>query len=57
MNWFLIPLTFFKWVNIFSIILYPSEKKLLLLVPFQHENFYVDPKVHIQMTRLKTIVT
>ncbi len=28
-----------------------------MLAPFQHENFYVDPKVHIKMNRLKTIAT
>jgi hypothetical protein len=26
-----------------------------MLIPFQHENFYVDPRVHIKMNRLKKI--
>jgi hypothetical protein len=28
-----------------------------LLTPFQHEFFYVDPKVHVEMNRLKAIAT
>jgi len=28
-----------------------------LLAPLQHENFYVDLKVHIEMNRLKIIAT
>jgi hypothetical protein len=28
-----------------------------LLIPFQHENFYVDPRIHIEMNKLKTIAT
>jgi hypothetical protein len=28
-----------------------------LLTPFQHENFNVDPRIHIEMNRLKTIAT
>ncbi len=28
-----------------------------MLAPFQHENLYVDPRVHIQMNRLKTVAT
>jgi hypothetical protein len=28
-----------------------------MLVPLQHEIFYVDPNVHIEMNRLKTIAT
>ncbi len=28
-----------------------------MLTPLQHENFYVNPRVHIEMNRLKTIVT
>jgi hypothetical protein len=32
-----------------------TKEKLFLLVPLQHENFYVDPRVHIKMNRLKTI--
>jgi hypothetical protein len=28
-----------------------------LLTPRQHENLYVDPKVHIELNRLKTITT
>jgi len=34
-----------------------TKEKLFLLAPFQYENFYVDPKVHIEMNRLKTIAT
>jgi hypothetical protein len=34
-----------------------TKEKLFLLVPLQHEIFYVDPKVHIEMNRLKTITT
>jgi len=33
------------------------KEKLFLLAPFQHENLYVDPRVHIQMNRLKTVAT
>jgi recombinational DNA repair protein (RecF pathway) len=28
-----------------------------LLIPLQHEDFYVNPRVHIKMNRLKTIET
>ncbi len=28
-----------------------------MLVPLQHEIFYVGPKVHVEMNRLKTIAT
>ncbi len=28
-----------------------------LLTPLQHEIFYVNPKIHIEMNRLKTIAT
>jgi hypothetical protein len=35
----------------------PTKEKLFLLTPFQHENFYVDLKVHMEMNRLKTIAT
>jgi hypothetical protein len=28
-----------------------------LLAPLQHEIFYVNPKIHIEMNRLKTIAT
>jgi hypothetical protein len=34
-----------------------TKEKLFLLVLFQHEFFYVDPKVHVEMNRLKTIAT
>jgi len=34
-----------------------TKEKLLLLIPLQHENLYVDPKIYIKMNRLKTIVT
>jgi hypothetical protein len=32
-------------------------QQLFLLAPLQHEDFYVDSKVHIEMNRLKTITT
>jgi len=32
-------------------------QELFLLAPLQHEDFYVDPKIHIEMNRLKTITT
>ncbi len=32
-----------------------TKEKLLLLVFFQHEKFYVDVRVHVEMNRLKTI--
>jgi hypothetical protein len=41
-------------VNIYNIILHPNFKKKKLLT-FQHEIFYVDPRIHIKMNRLKTI--
>jgi hypothetical protein len=28
-----------------------------LLIPLQHEKFYVDPRIHIEVNRLKTIAT
>jgi hypothetical protein len=34
-----------------------TKEKLILLALFQHEIFYVDPKVHVEMNRLKTIAT
>jgi len=34
-----------------------TKEKLLLLAPFQHEIFYVNPRVHVEMNRLKTIAT
>jgi hypothetical protein len=34
-----------------------TKEKLFLLAPFQHEIFYVDPKVHVEINRLKTIAT
>jgi len=34
-----------------------TKEKLILLAPFQHEIFYVDPRVHVEMNRLKTIAT
>ncbi len=32
-----------------------TKEKLVLLTPLQHENFYVDPRVHLKINRLKTI--
>jgi hypothetical protein len=32
-----------------------TKEKLFLLAPFQHEFFYVDPRIHVKMDRLKTI--
>jgi hypothetical protein len=34
-----------------------TKEKLFLLAPFQHETFYVDPKIHEEMNILKTIAT
>ncbi len=34
-----------------------TKENLLLLIPLQHEFFCVDPKIHIEMNRLKTITT
>jgi hypothetical protein len=34
-----------------------TKEKLFLLTPLGHEFFYVDPKIHIEMNRLKTIAT
>ncbi len=34
-----------------------TNEKLFLLALFQHEISYVDPKIHIEMNRLKTITT
>jgi len=34
-----------------------TKEKLFLLIPLQHEVFYVDLRVHVKMNRLKTIVT
>jgi hypothetical protein len=34
-----------------------TKEKLFLLVLLQHENSYVDAKIHIEMNRLKTIAT
>jgi len=34
-----------------------QKKNYFLLIPLQHEFFYVDPRVHVKMNRLKTITT
>jgi hypothetical protein len=34
-----------------------TKKILFLLGPLQHEIFYVDPRVHVKMNRLKIITT
>jgi hypothetical protein len=34
-----------------------TKEKLFLLAPFQHDFFNVDPRVHIEMDRLKIIAT
>jgi hypothetical protein len=34
-----------------------TKEKLFLLTPIEHENFYVNPIVHIEMNRLKKNVT
>jgi len=34
-----------------------TKEKLILLTPLQHEFFYVDPRIHVEMNRLKTIAT
>ncbi len=34
-----------------------TKENLFLLAPLQYENFYVDPKIHIEMNRLKTNAT
>ncbi len=36
---------------------HPNKRKLFLLTPLQHENFYVDSRIDIEMNRLKTVVT
>jgi hypothetical protein len=33
------------------------KENLYLLIPFQHQNFCVDPRVHIKVQTLKTIAT
>jgi len=35
--------------------MHSNKKMFFLLAPFQHEIFYVDPKIHIEMIRLKKI--
>jgi hypothetical protein len=56
MNWFLIPLMLKKrgltYTTLFHI---QTKEKLFLLVLLQHENLYVDVKVHVERNRLKTI--
>ncbi len=34
-----------------------TKEKLFLLVLLEHEIFYVDPRIHVEMNRLKTIAT
>ncbi len=34
-----------------------TKEKVFLLAPLQHEFFNVDPRIHVQMNRLKTIAT
>ncbi len=34
-----------------------TKEKIFLLVPLQHDFFYMDPIVHVEMKRLKTIAT
>ncbi len=34
-----------------------TKEKMYLLAPLQHENFYVDLRIHIEMNRLKIIAT
>jgi len=34
-----------------------NKRKFFLLIHFQHEKFYVDPRAHIEMNRFKTIAT
>jgi len=34
-----------------------TKEKQFLLNPFQHEIFYVDPRIHVELNRLKTITT
>jgi hypothetical protein len=34
-----------------------NKRKIILFIRFQHEIFYVDPRVYIKMNRLKTIAT
>ncbi len=34
-----------------------TKEKLFLLTPFQHEFFNVDPRVHVEMNKLKIITT
>jgi hypothetical protein len=57
MNWLLILVMLRKWVNAYHIVPHSNKRKIILLTPLQHENFYLDPRVHIELNRLKTIVT
>jgi hypothetical protein len=34
-----------------------TKEKLFLLTPLQHEIFNVNPRIHVEMNRLKTIAT
>jgi hypothetical protein len=34
-----------------------TKEKLFLLTPLHHEDFYVDPRIHVEMNILKTIAT
>jgi hypothetical protein len=34
-----------------------TKEKLFLLAPLQYEFFYVDPRIHVKMNRLKIIAT
>jgi len=48
MNWFLIPLMLKKHGLTYTTLSYiRTKEKLFLLVPIQHENFYVVPRIHI----------
>ncbi len=42
------------YISLFRI---QTKEKVFLLAPLQYENFYVDPRIHIEMNRLKTIAT
>ncbi len=57
MNWFLIPLTVKKWVNVYKILPHSNKIFYFLLALFQQEFFNVDPRVHVEMNTLKKIAT
>jgi hypothetical protein len=43
-----------KYIILFHI---QTKENLYLLAPLQHQNFCVDSRIHIEIQKLKTIVT